>query len=302
MNRLQIMQTFLGVADAGGFTPAAEKLGLTRAAVSKQVQQLEEHLGARLFNRTTRRVALTDIGRAYYDRCTAILADLEEAENAVAALQATPRGTLRINAPMSFGMMHLAPAIADFMALYPDLHVTMILNDRVVDVIEEGFDISLRIGRLADSSLIARKIGDARTWLCASPDYLAENGVPADPGDLADHRCLHYGHTPGDAEWRLHGPGGPRPVPVRPVLCANNGEVLAVAALRHQGITLLPSFIAGRHLQSGALQRVLADYAPEPMPMSLLYPPTRYLSAKVRLFIDFIRARFHGTPTWDLID
>ena len=296
------MQSFIGVVDTGGFTAAAEKLGVTRAAVSKQVQQLEDHLGARLLNRTTRRVALTEIGSAYYARCVAILAELEETEAAVSSMQAAPRGSLKINAPMSFGILHLAPAVADFMALYPELHVVLMLNDRRVDVLEEGFDISLRIGRLEDSSLIARRIGDSRATLCASPEYLARHGTPETPDQLTEHKCLLYGHSPTNTEWHLQGPNGPISVQIRPSLCANNGEALAVAACRHQGIVPMPNFIIGRHLQAGRVVRVLPDYAPEPLPMSLLYPPTRYLTAKVRLFIDFVAERFSGTPHWDLID
>ena len=302
MDRLQNMQTFIDVVDTGSFTATADKLGLTRAAVSKHVQQLENHLGARLLNRTTRRVALSDIGRAFHDRCIRILADLEEAELAVSALHETPVGTLNVNAPMSFGTIHLAPAVADFMAAYPELHVTMTLNDRVVDVIEEGFDISLRIGKLADSSLIARNIGTSQAWLCATPNYLEQHGTPLKPGDLKSHRCLHYGYLATGAQWHLEGPEGLTSVPIRPILCANNGEALVSAALHHLGILMTPSFIAGRELQAGRLIRVLPDYSPAPLPISLIYPPTRYLSAKVRLFIDFLSSRFGPTPYWDLVD
>jgi DNA-binding transcriptional LysR family regulator len=239
---------------------------------------------------------------AFYDRCVQILAELDEAISAVTELQESPTGTLRMNAPMSFGTLHLSTAIAEFMALYPDVHVELVLNDRFVDPIEEGFDVTLRIAEAQPlTSLIVREIVPARRVLCAAPSYLAEAGVPDAPTALREHRCLHYGYQESGSQWRLRGPEGERSYRINCVMWSNNGEALKDVAVAGQGIALLPTFIVGGTLQTGELQTVLPDWAPPEITLCAIYPRHRHLSAKVRLFVDLLVERFGGQPHWDLV-
>ena len=299
MDRLTNMNVFTHVVANGSFTGAAEKLGMTRAGVSKSVMQLEKQLGARLLNRTTRRVGPTEVGLAYYERCQAILADVDEAERAVSSLHDEPRGRLRINAPMSFGMLHLTGPVTDFMARFPEVKVQLIMNDRQVDVIDGGFDLGIRIGALADSSLIARRIATSHGALCAAPAYLAEHGEPQHPNDLKDHACLTYGHLATAVRWDFEGPGGDASVTIDGRLCVNNGDVLRNAALRGQGIVMLPTFIVGPDLKSGRLVKLMTDWSRPASDISVIYPPHRFLSAKVRVFIDFLAQCYGDPPYWD---
>ena len=299
MDRLTNMRVFTQVVESKSFTGAAEKLGMTRAGVSKSVQQLEKQLGARLLNRTTRRVSPTEVGLAYHDRCVAILADVDEAERAVSSLHDEPRGRLRINAPMSFAMLHLAEPLNDFMERYAEVQVQLIMNDRQVDMIDGGFDIGVRIGALADSSMIARRIGVSHNALVASPDYVAAHGEPQHPDDLMEHTCLTYGHLATDVRWRFKKASTEVTVTVPGHLCVNNGDVLRDAAVRGRGIVLLPTFISGDDLRAGKLVRLLPGWEREPADISVIYPPHRYLSAKVRVFIDFLAQRFGDQPYWD---
>lgn len=299
MDRLTAMQAFVRVVERGGFTAAAEDLRFSRAMVSKHVQDLEEHLGARLLNRTTRKVSLTEAGRVYFERSLQLLADLTETEEAVGALQAKPRGRLRINAPVSFGALHLAAAVADYMAAQPEVSVEFTLNDRVVDLVEEGYDVAVRIGRLADSSLIARRLAPCRMVVCASPEYLTRNGQPLVPADLAGHNCLGYSYGQARGEWQFEGPEGADLVRVRGRMQANNGDALRAAALHGTGVVLLPSFIVGIDLAAGRLLPVLAGYRVPELAIHAVYPPGRHLSAKVRSFVDFLVPRFGERPAWD---
>lgn len=299
MDKLDAMNAFAKVVAAGSYAEAARRLGLTRSAVSKAVMELEQLLGARLLDRTTRRVTPTEAGRAYYERCIAILADVEETEIQISRLHEAPRGVLKINAPMSFGTRYLGAAVADFMARYPDLKIELILNDRVIDPLEEGVDVTVRIGVLADSSLIARRLAPARLVLAAAPAYLAQHGTPKAPEDLGHHRCLTYGHMAAVQRWTLTRDGGPISVPVESRLCSNNGDVLRDAALCGNGITNLPTFLIGPDIAAGRLQVVLGDTPPAPLGVYALYAPNRYLAAKTRLFIDFLVARFGDEPEWD---
>lgn len=301
MDKLEAMRSFAGVVAHGGFSAAARATGLSRSAVSKHVIELEASLGVQLLNRTTRQVHPTEAGLAYYERVRAVLAEIEEADIAVSRQRDEPRGLLRLNAPMSFGTLHLAPALADFMAAYPDLQVQITLNDRFVDPVAEGFDVTIRIAELADSSLIARRIVDARRVICATPDYLMRRGTPREPDDLRRHDCLHYGYLATGAQWKLTGHGSDYWVPVPARLCANNGEVLRTAALEGLGIAFLPTFVVGADLQEGRLETVLTAFETPPVSVYALYPPSRYLSAKVRLLIDFLVARFGDRPHWDLV-
>jgi DNA-binding transcriptional LysR family regulator len=298
MDRLNAIEAFVSVVERGGFTAAAEGLRKSRAMVSKHVQDLEEQLGARLLHRTTRRIALTEAGRIYHERCVQVLADLAEADAAVSAQQSSPRGTLRLNAPMSFGTMHLAAAVADFSALHPQVSVDMALNDRIVDLVEEGYDVAVRIGRLADSTLIARRLAPCRMAVCAAPSYLVEHGEPRSPADLGHHNCLGYTYMATWDEWRFEGPGGAQSVRVKGSLNSNNGEALAAAARRGLGIIVQPTFILGPDIESGRLVRLLPEYRPYEPAISAVYPHARHLSAKVRSFVDFLAGRFGDRPQW----
>ena len=293
MDKLEAMRVFTQVVAQGGFTAAARELGISRSAVSKHVMDLEAALGVQLLRRTTRQTSTTDAGLAYFERCRSILADIEEAEIAISDAQQAPRGQLRINAPMSFGTLHLGNAIADFMRQHREVQVQLVLDDRFVDPVAEGFDVTIRIAELEDSSLIARRLMPARRVLCASRAYL-RRGAPETPDDLRRHDCLHYGNLATGAQWKLSGPDGDHWVPVKATLCANNAEVLRDAALKDLGIALLPTFIAEAELKDGRLATVLSEYAPPPIGVYALYPPSRYLSAKVRVFVDFLAARFGG--------
>jgi DNA-binding transcriptional LysR family regulator len=302
MDRFHALEMLIAVVEGGSFTAAAARLNVTRAAVSQGVKALEDRLGVQLLNRTTRRVSVTEEGRILHEKGRQILADYEEAAAMASRVSGEPRGVLKINAPMSFGTLHLSPALSEFIALHPRLRVQLSLTDRLVDLIEEGADIGLRIGVLEDSSLVARRIVTSRRVLCAAPDYLKRHGAPAHPNALVDHSCLHYGHQAAAANWRLTGPDGEHSVPVRGVLCANNGEVLRDAAIRGLGIALLPTFIVGGALQSGLLVSVLASYRPPDAGLYALYPHSRHVAARVRVFIDFMIARFGGRPHWDLVE
>lgn len=299
MDRLNAIEAFVCVVERGGFAAAATSLRKSRAMVSKHVRDLEERFGARLLHRTTRRVSLTEAGRIYYERCVQVLADLAEADDAVNAQQSSPRGTLRLNAPMSFGTMHLAAAVADFSALHPDVSVDMALNDRIVDLVQEGYDVAVRIGRLADSMLIARRLAPCRMAVCAAPSYLARCGEPRTPAELGGHNCLGYTYMSTWDEWRFEGPNGAQSVRVSGNLNSNNGEALAAAARRGLGIIVQPTFIIGEDLKAGRLVRLLADYQPFEPAISAVYPHARHLSAKVRSFVDFLTGRFGDRPHWD---
>ncbi len=294
MDKLAAMNAFAKVVASASYAEAARKLGITRSAVSKAVSELEADLGARLLDRTTRRVAPTEAGLAYYQRCLAILAEVEEAEAQIARLHDEPKGRLRVNAPMTFGLRCLSGVLADFMARYPDLKVELSLADRYIDPLEEGYDVTIRIGRLGDTSLIARRLGTTRMVLAAAPSYLAAHGRPAIPADLAAHRCLQYGHSTCVQKWQLREKGHDISVPIDAAMSANNGDTLRDAAVRGCGITLLPTFIVGDDIDAGRLETVLADFSPPDLDIHALYVPNRYLATKSRVFIDFLVERFAG--------
>ena len=300
MDRMASMAAFTKVVGAGSFSAAALQMQVSQALVTKQIQELESWLGARLLNRTTRRLSLTEVGAAFYERAARILEAVEEAKNAAGALQTAPRGRLRVNAPVSFGLLHLAPVVTEFLQRFPEVSVELLVNDRVVDLLEGEFDVGVRIGRLRSSSLIARKIAPIRLAVCAAPDYLARHGVPKTPDDLSKHDCLEYTYFESRGEWRLlNSKGDEIVVPVSGRYLANNGDVLRTTAIAGGGIILLPTFIIGEDLRAGRLVRLLPDYPPPEQGLHALYPPGRHLSAKVRSFVDFLVARFGGEPAWD---
>jgi DNA-binding transcriptional LysR family regulator len=245
MDKLASIRAFTRVVQQGSFAAAARELRLSRSAVSKYVIELEQALGVQLLSRTTRSVVPTENGQAYYERCTSILSDLEEADLAVTRLQSEPRGLLRVNAPTSFGTLHLGRAVADFMERYSDLHIQLVLSDQQIDPVQEGFDVTLRIADLPSSSLIARKIAPASRVVCAAPSYLERRGTPKHPSELRDHDCLTYGHLATGNRWKLTGADGDHWIQIPWTLCANNGEVLCDAAVGGRGIALLPTFIVG---------------------------------------------------------
>lgn len=301
MDKFESIRAFTQVVSSGGFAAAAREMGLSRSAVNKLVINLENQLGVQLLQRSTRRVSPTETGLAFYARCLTILTDLEEAEFAVSQLQAEPKGTLRINAPMSFGTLHLTPAVTDFLVKYPDLQVQLTLEDRFIDPIQEGFDLTVRIAvPPASAALIVHPLVLARRVLCAAPTYLQAHDVPLHPTELRQHSCLSYGHTPMGNQWKLIGPDGEHTVYINGVLCSNNGEVLREAAVKGLGITLLPTFIVGNDLNQGRLQTILSDYHPSAIYVCALYPANRHLSTKIQLFTRFLKARFSEQPYWEL--
>ncbi|MEI6559749.1 MAG: LysR family transcriptional regulator [Rhodospirillaceae bacterium] len=300
MDRHAAMIAFVRVAETRSFSEAARRLRTSKSVISRQVAALETDLGVRLFHRTTRSLTLTEAGQGYCEKVGRILADIEEANLSVTRLQAAPRGRLRVNAPMSFGFRHLAPALPEFLKRYPEVEIDITMNDRFVDLVEEGFDVAVRIGRLTDSSLVARKLAPMRRVICASPAYLETFGVPQSPDDLAGRECLCYSNMALSDEWSFTRPDGrPWPVEVRGRLRANNGDALRVAALQGLGLANLPTFIVGPDLQDGTLLGVLADYITHDTAVHAVYPHSRHLSPKVRAFVDFLAGRFGPRPYWD---
>jgi len=299
MDRLDAMRVFVKVVANGSFAQAGRQLGLTRSAVSKGVMELERVLGVRLLDRTTRRVSATEAGLAYFERCQDILARIEETELEVSSLNAEPRGVLKINAPMTFAARYLSSAIADFRNAYPDVRIEASLNDRFIDPIEEGVDVTIRIAQLEDSSLIARKLAPARLVLVAAPNYLEKHGTPETPDDLKDHDCLSYGHSTTLQHWLLSNPEGDMRVPINATMCSNNGDLLRIAALAGHGIAKLPTFIVGPDIGAGRLQTVLDSHRPRDLGIYAMYAPNRYLAAKTRVFVDFMADRFGPEPEWE---
>jgi len=297
MGKFDNMRAFIKVVEASGFAAAAREMGLSRSVVNRSVIQLEKELKTELFHRSTRRVVPTETGFAFYDRCVQILNEFDEAISAVTELQENPRGRLRINAPMSFGTLHLSGIVAEYMATYPNVHVELILSDRFIDPIEEGFDLTVRIGEPDTStSLIAKDIAPIERVICASPAYIDKYGQPTHPKELKSHRCLHYGNQKSGIHWRLHGPDGAHSVSTNCAMLSNNGEVLKAAAVRGQGIVLLPIFILGDAIQRGQLRVLLAGFDPPDISLYVLYPRHRYLSAKIRLFVELLTERFTDLP------
>lgn len=292
MDKLRSMEVFVAAVDSGSFTAAAEAFNISPVMVGKHIRALEERLGARLLTRTTRRQSLTEIGRQYCERCRQILADIRAAESGAEAMRATPRGTLKINAPLSFGTQRLAPAIADYLALYPEVSVDLNLNDRVIDLVEEGYDMAVRIGALHDSSLIARPLVPYRMLICASPDYLARAGVPATPADLAAHQCLDFMHWNKRLRWKLNDADGEESEVPASRFRSNNGQALRMAALRGHGIVMQAELLLGEDIAAGRLVPLLEDYLPAPRPIHLVYPRDRQPTPKLTTFIDFMLERF----------
>lgn len=297
MDKFLEMQTFAAVVDAGSFVRASESLNISKAAVSRYVADLEERLGARLLHRTTRKLSLTEEGRAFHIRCKALLDDLEDAESEITASSMQASGLVKINVPVTFGIMHLAPLWPDFMAANPRVILDVTLSDRVVDLVDDGYDLAVRIGSLPNSSLISRKLASTRMILCASPAYLEKHGNPEHPTDLAEHTVLAYSLLATGDTWELKGPEGKVKVVVHPVMRSNSGDTCRAAALKHQGIILQPSFLVDEDLRSGALVDFMPQYRSAEFGIYAVYPSRQYVSAKVRLLIEFL-VKALGNANW----
>jgi DNA-binding transcriptional LysR family regulator len=288
MDRLTSLTAFVRVVDAGGFSAAGRKLNMSTTMVSNHVQALEDRLGARLLNRTTRKVSLTEIGKGYYDRCVQILADIEQADDIAGALQSTPRGTLRVYTNTHL-VQFLSPVVAEFLAAYPDVKVDLVIGERNVDLIDENFDLAVRMIPSPDSSLIVRSLATWRHVLCCSHDYIEKHGKPEQLADLAERNCIRHVNYPYGDDWRfVDRKGTPATVRVSGNLISNSGDTLRLATLAGVGVWLAAGFLVRDHLESGELVRLLPEYRPVEFSMNAIYPHRHHLSAKVRTFIDLL--------------
>ncbi|HUH93273.1 MAG TPA: LysR family transcriptional regulator [Casimicrobiaceae bacterium] len=301
MDRFQAIAAFAKVVETGSFARAAERLDISVSAVSRQVAELEAHLDARLLNRTTRRLSLTESGRLFYERCVQLLTDLEEAEQSAHAGTARPRGTLRLTCAVTFGERHLAPAIAELAGRHPDLRFDVELSDRAVDLVDEGFDAAVRIGAIGSQNLIGRKVGSTHPVCCAAPSYLERHGEPRRPEDLERHVCLSYEYAADRNTWPFRDrQGRERSVKIGGPIHANSGRFLAALAASGVGIAYEPDFIVGPEVRAGRLVHILRGFSPEPSSIYVVYPSRRHLSAKVRAFAEFLSERFaHAEWTID---
>jgi DNA-binding transcriptional LysR family regulator len=302
MLNLNDMVTFARVIEANGFSEAARRMGVSKSRVSKTVARLEQSLGVRLLNRSTRGLSLTEIGAAFHEHCTRIVEEATQASDVVSQLQSEPRGTLRVTAPVAFGRLHVAPAVADYLNRYPRLRLDMTITDRMVDLVSEGYDVAIRIRREPSLHVVARELAPVRRVVCATPDYFERRGLPSTPQDLSGHNCLHYTHFGTQGEWRFQGPEGEIVVPVQGSLRIDDDDTLAQAVLRGLGVALLPTFIIGGELKAGRLQSVLSDYLPLERRIYAVHLPNVHLPLKIRGFIDFLQNRFGPEPYWDVAD
>lgn len=301
MDRLENMNAFVHVVEAGSISAAADRMNVAKSVVSRRLKELEEHLGVELFHRTTRQMNLTDTGRAFYQQCVRILEDVLEAEHAMSQFHGALKGNLKVAVPLSFGLMHLGPAIHEFLHLHPDIEFNLDLNDRQVDLLAEGFDLAIRIANLSDSSLIARRLSPIQAVMCASPAYLERMGMPQTPQQLIHHRCLVYNLVSNFDHWDLYDDDGQlTSIIIVPYLKASNGEFLRDAAVAGLGIVLMPTFIVYQEIERGALIPLLTEFHAPQLTAYAIYPQTRHLSQRVRALVDFLVKRFEGTPYWDV--
>lgn len=302
MDKLSAIKAFISVVENGSFAEAARKIGQSRSSINRSVINLEDEISVSLLNRTTRSVTITPSGKAYYERAKIILDDLTEMEESIQSEHDKPTGEISINAPLDFGILHLSSAIIDFMKMYPDIRIQLFLSDEKIDPVSSGFDMTIRISEPSGSlSLIEHEIVVARRVLCASPAYLKHNGEPKDIKELKNFPCLHYGNLPTGNIWAFTGPEGNTNILVKGVMCSNNAQVLCDAALANMGIALLPTFIAGKEIQTGRLQTILNKYQAPEIKLCLLYTPNRHLSVRIRLFVEFLQERYGSDPYWDLV-
>ena len=294
MDKLSSMNVFVRVAKAGSFAGAARDLGISRAMATKHIMHLEKALDTRLFNRTTRSLSLTEVGASYLGRCQQVLLDVDEMESAVTHLQSEPRGVLKISAPPVIGATHIAPALAEFLKVNEDLSVEMILKGSHVDLIDEGVDIAIFLGKLQDTSLVARKLASSSLVVCGAPAYFERYGMPEEPEDLVDHSCLVNWAIPPRDRWKFRGVLGDREVKVSGRMQANVADPIRVAANKGLGLVMLPNYIVGRDIEKGKLQVILEQYRITPLEIHAVYPHRKYLSAKVRDFLDFLQGWLPG--------
>lgn len=300
MDRLIAMQAFTAVVDSGSFTRAAEAQNMSTTAISRHVAELEKHLGARLLQRSTRRVSLTDTGAAFYERCRQILADVEEAESLASEAESRPKGFLRISLPHSFGLLYVAPLIPRFCFQYPGLQLEVTFADRMVDLVEEGIDVAVRISANLQTNLVARRLALIRLVACASPEYLAAHGTPELPEQLRDHNCLTYSYSAMGDVWIFHRDGRESQVSVKGSLRANSGDMVRLAALAGMGVMYQPTFLVADDLRSGTLVRLFTDYQVRQSAAYAVYLGSARRSARVRAFVDFFSQAFGGdAPVWD---
>ena len=299
MHDLERMAIFARVVEARSFSEAARRLGISKGAVSKAIAQLEHSVGARLLNRTTRSMSPTEAGSAFYEHCARIVEEQDQARAAVGRLHDDPRGLLRVSASVAFGTLHIAPALPQFLARYPEVRIDMAIGDRFVDLAEEGFDVAIRITREPAPNLVARRFAPVNRKIVATPGYFKRHGVPRKPADLSKHNCLTYTHFNPRDVWRLRGPGGDISVPISGNLRLNDDEALTAAVVGGLGVALLPTFLIGRALHVGKLRAVLSNYVPSERHIFAVYLPSRHVPAKLRAFIDFLVKRFSPRPYWD---
>ena len=295
MDRFHLMQLFVRIVDSGSFSAVARELGMIQPTVSKQMTALEDKLGVRLLNRTTRRLSLTEAGREYYERCQRILDEVQEMETEVTGLQNRPTGTLRVNSPVAFGNVHMLPLVLAFQRKYPGVAIDLSLDDRYVDLVQEGIDVAIRFGKLRDSQLIARRVGSSARVCVASAQYLSAHGTPKIPSELRNHQCITYTYLFSN-EWPFDGPDGPQSIKVRGNFRANSGMTIRSAALEALGIASVPAFLIREDIETGRLVQILSRFAPEPIAISAVYPSARLLSRKVKLFVDFLQQEFLKIP------
>jgi DNA-binding transcriptional LysR family regulator len=303
MNTLEAMALLIETVDGGSFSAAGRTLGLAPSSVARGIGALEDDLGIRLLNRTTRKLSLTEAGRLYIDRARRILSDVDDARLSVTQLEADPRGTLKLNAATAFGRVHIVPMLPPFLQQYPDLSVDLTLTDAFVDLVEEGVDLAIRVGELKDSSMIARRLAPNDRVLCASPAYFSRMGKPESPDDLNDHNCLIYKRGNDRAVWHFRSPDGTiQDVQARGDFQTNNTEALHSVTVEGQGITILPTWLIGQDLAEGRLERALRDYTVSPTALDTsiyaIFPYNRHLSPKVRAFVDALVDHFTPTPPW----
>jgi DNA-binding transcriptional LysR family regulator len=300
MDRLKALEVFVEVVQKNGFARAADALDTSPANVTRIIADLEAHLGTRLLNRSSRKMSLTESGQGLFERARTMVEDMAEIEAIASSAGVRAKGLLRINAPLTFGVLQLAPLWPKFMALYPDIELQISLIDRVVDIVEEGYDMAIRISNAGSSAHAARKLATSHNICCASPAYLAAHGAPATPQDLKKHRCIGYSYSASADEWRFSDAAGrPHPVTVNCRLHANNGDTARAAALAGAGIIWQPTFLIGDDLRAGRLLPLLPGFSLPDIDVLAVYPSRRHLSAKVRVMIDFLAAQFGGTAPWD---
>ncbi len=299
MDKLTSMQVFVRVAKSGSFAVASDEMGISRAMATKHIKHLENKLGVRLLNRTTRRLSITEVGNAYLERCLEILDQVEETEVAITQLQTEPRGTVKISAPPFFGTYHLTPAISDYIEIYPDVNFEIVLKAGAPDLIEEGLDVAIRLDPLPDSSLIARKLADSALVVCASPGYLDKIGRPETPNELERHNCLVNWSLPPYDIWNFKQQSDESSIKVSGTIQASVAGAVRLAALNGSGLVNLPTYMVGKDLQREDLEAVLTDYEPSSLDIHAVYPHRKHLSAKVRTFVDFFYQRLQPAPYWD---